>query len=422
MTFDLLTVSGIALFIAFIFYVLSSIVYVVAITGRKMRALHAAPLGGYAEMTAVDPSEHSRRFGERGYLLTFLGFLFQLAFVVMRWVATGHSPTSNMFEFMSFLAFATIIVFLIIYRLYSVPLLGVFTLPVAVVLIAYASVFSTKAAPLIPALQSYWLYIHVTVAALGEGAFAVAFAAGLMYLILAVRQDKGNIENRLLEVTIYAVLSLIAFIVLTFAFRAAGHEVVFESIEKNAMTGMGQTTTYTLPAIVAPHGAEKVTAGGFGPFFEAPEWMRGVNAGRKLNTIIWSLLGGAVLYAFLRLVLRKRISQAAQETLKGSEIDLDMVDEISYRAVAIGFPIFTLGALVFAMIWAAEAWGRPWGWDPKETWALITWFFYAIYLHLRLSIGWQGKKSAWLAVLGFVIVMTNLVVVNLVLVGLHSYA
>lgn len=419
---NLITISGVALFIAFIFYVLSTIVYFVAITGRKMRVVHATPGAGYADMTLVDADEHSRRFGERGYVLTFIGFLFQLSFVVMRWVATGHSPTSNMFEFMSFLAFATIIAFLIVYRLYRVPLLGVFTLPVAVVLIAYASVFSTKAAPLIPALQSYWLYIHVTVAALGEGAFAVAFAAGLMYLILSVRQDKGNLENRLLELPLFAVLSLIAFIVLTFFFRAVGHEVVFQSTDQNAMTGMAQTTTYTLPAIVAPHGAEKVTPGGFGPFFQAPEWMRGVNAGRKFNTMIWALLGGAVLYGIMRLTFRKRLAHAAQDALKDSHIDLDMVDEISYRAVAIGFPIFTLGALVFAMIWAAEAWGRPWGWDPKETWALITWLFYAIYLHLRLSIGWQGKKSAWLAVLGFVIVMTNLVVINLVLVGLHSYA
>ena len=98
------------------------------------------------------------------------------------------------------------------------------------------------------------------------------------------------------------------------------------------------------------------------------------------------------------------------------------MDEITYRSVLIAFPIFTLGALFFAMIWAQIAWGRFWGWDPKEVWALITFLFYAVFLHLRLSVGWEGKKSAWLAVIGFCIIMFNLVVVNLILAGLHSYA
>ena len=98
------------------------------------------------------------------------------------------------------------------------------------------------------------------------------------------------------------------------------------------------------------------------------------------------------------------------------------MDEIGYRSVLIGFPVFTLGALIFAMIWAHEAWGRFWGWDPKEVWALITWLFYAAFLHLRL-ISWLGRrKSAWLAVIGFIIIMFNLIAVNLIIAGLHSYA
>ncbi|HEY8342953.1 MAG TPA: cytochrome c biogenesis protein CcsA, partial [Calditerricola sp.] len=104
------------------------------------------------------------------------------------------------------------------------------------------------------------------------------------------------------------------------------------------------------------------------------------------------------------------------------DVEPALLDEISYRAIAIGFPIFTLGGLIFAMIWAHEAWGRFWGWDPKEVWALIVWLFYSAYLHLRLSRGWHGLRSAWLAVIGFIAVMITLVVVNLVIVGLHSYA
>ncbi|MDF2658708.1 MAG: c-type cytochrome biosis protein CcsB, partial [Paenibacillus sp.] len=151
-----------------------------------------------------------------------------------------------------------------------------------------------------------------------------------------------------------------------------------------------------------------------------PSWMNGVNAGRKLNTFVWALLAGFIVYMLLRLILRKQIGAAIHPAMSG--MDAEDLDEISYRAIAIGFPIFTLGALIFAMIWAHEAWGRFWGWDPKEVWALITWLFYTAYLHFRLSRGWQGRKSAWMAVIGFVVVMFTLIGVNLIIAGLHSYA
>jgi cytochrome c-type biogenesis protein CcsB len=148
--------------------------------------------------------------------------------------------------------------------------------------------------------------------------------------------------------------------------------------------------------------------------------MKGVNAGRKFNTVIWSVISGLILYGLLRLIARRPLGAAIQPAL--TDINPDDLDEISYRSIAIGFPIFTLGALIFAMIWAQAAWGRFWGWDPKEVWALIVWLFYSAYLHLRLSRGWLGAGSAWLAVIGFVIVMFTLVGVNLIIAGLHSYA
>src|SRR5690625_3255153 len=144
--------------------------------------------------------------------------------------------------------------------------------------------------------------------------------------------------------------------------------------------------------------------------------MRRAEAPRQWNTLVWSLMGGLILYLLTRLILRKPIVSALQKVISA------LLVEVCYRAVAIGFPVFTLGGLIFAAIWAQEAWNRYWGWDPKEVWALITWFFYAIFLHLRLSRGWHGEKSAWLAVIGFAIIMFNLIVVNLVLAGLHSYA
>lgn len=152
-----------------------------------------------------------------------------------------------------------------------------------------------------------------------------------------------------------------------------------------------------MPAIVGPPDGEIVKSShSFKPIVEAPSWMNEVNAPRKLNSLIWSLLVGLVLYIMLRLLFLKRIGAKIQPYLKN--IRPELVDEISYRSVIIGFPVFTLGALIFAMIWAQEAWTRFWGWDPKEVWALITFLFYAAYLHLRLSKGWEGEKSAWLSV------------------------
>jgi cytochrome c-type biogenesis protein CcsB len=99
-----------------------------------------------------------------------------------------------------------------------------------------------------------------------------------------------------------------------------------------------------------------------------------------------------------------------------------MLDNVGYKAIALGFPLFTLGGLVFGAIWAQHAWGRYWGWDPKETWMLITWLFYALYLHVRVKWGWRDAKTAWLAVLGFAVAMFTWWGVNYLLVGLHSYA
>src|SRR5699024_4634014 len=131
-----------------------------------------------------------------------------------------------------------------------------------------------------------------------------------------------------------------------------------------------------------PSSGELVSADKMAPLLDTPGWMRGQDAPRKFNTLIWSFISGTILYGLIRLVIRNRIGAKIQPLLKS--ISPGLVDEVMYRSVAIGFPIFTLGGLIFAAIWAQIAWDRFWGWDPKETWALITWFFYAAFLHLRL--------------------------------------
>lgn len=99
---------------------------------------------------------------------------------------------------------------------------------------------------------------------------------------------------------------------------------------------------------------------------------------------------------------------------------LDVLDEISYRCLTLGFPLLTC-AIISGAIWAETAWGTYWSWDPKETWSLITWFIYAALLHGRMTTGWRGRKAAWLSILGFVIVLFTFLGVNLLMSGLHSY-
>lgn len=408
------------LLVAFIVYCFAMIGFVIGITGKK-------------SVQVKDPESYGRRWGKIGFGLTLIGFICHLIFFFTRWVEAGHIPTSNMFEFMTLLGMMIVFAFIVLYLIYRTQVLGIFALPVAIIMIAYASVFPREIQPLIPALQSYWLKIHVTTAALGEAFFAVGFAAGIMYLLQSVNfqgtSKSERREQRGVEFTLFTLLMIVAFVVAIFGFKAAGYQAVFTQQERildenNVEQVVTNRVEYVLPPIVKPFQSEQVEMKPFlgmtQPLFEAPSWMEGANSGRKLNTVIWSILLGAIFYAVLRLIARKPLGHALQPLMKG--IDPDDVDEIGYRSIAIGYPIFTLGALIFAMIWAEKAWGRFWGWDPKEVWALIVWLFYAAYLHFRLSRGWQGKKSAWLSVIGFIVVMFTLIGVNLVISGLHSYS
>ncbi len=391
------------LYVAFFIYFAASIVFAISLFGKKWRK--------------SDEVTHSKKWGMWGFTLSAVGFLFQLSYFITRWIAAGHAPVSNLFEFTTFFGMAMVFAFLIIYLIYRSNVIGLFAMPVAIIVIAYASVFPSDIQPLIPALQSNWLKIHVTTAALGEGILSISFAAGLVYLVHTVNQQKASKSTFWLEFVMYSLISTIAFVILSLGFEAAGYSSTYQFADQNEQQ---ITVEYTLPAITGPTDSTYVSGNEFGPLLDAPSWMKGEKAAHKLNTLIWSIAGGLVLYWIVRLILRKRIGAALQPALKN--VNEELVDEIQYRAVAIGFPVFTLGALIFAMIWAQAAWTRFWGWDPKEVWALVTFLFYAAYLHLRLSRGWQGEKSAWLAVVGFVIIMLNLVVVNLVISGLHSYA
>ncbi len=392
----LASLSANLLLVSFIAYMVATLFFGGAVKGAKSEA-----------------SYRNHRWGRIGITITIIGFITHLGYFFTRWAASGHAPVSNMFEFTTAFGMMLVGAFILLFFLYRTPSLGLFALPIAIIIIGYASMFPREITPLIPALQSHWLTIHVITAALGEAILAISAVAGLIYLLKHVDMTKRSKESFWLEAVMFTLVLVIGFVLSSTTFKLTGYEAHFTYIDKNEAIAKIE---YNYPPLFGMNEYEAQTPEAMTPWVEMPAI---VNA-KTLTTFVWSVATGIVLYLILRLIFRRPIASLFQSFAKKANSQL--MDEIGYRSVLIGFPVFTLGALIFAMIWAHEAWSRFWGWDPKEVWALITWLFYAAFLHLRLSQGWEGKKSAWLAVIGFIIIMFNLIAVNLIIAGLHSYA
>jgi len=353
-----------------------------------------------------------KMFGKLGILLTYAAFVLQLVYFVVRWVAVEHAPVSNMYEFMTFFGIMLTESYLIIHFLYKQLVVGLFTIPVSLIILGYGSVFAKEVSPLVPSLQSHWLTIHVMTVAFSSAILSVSFATGLIFLLSTLDVSKRSIRTYSLEFVLYCLVVVIGFIGIStfFSLTADDLQVQFENVQ-----GQSEKAVYSMKPLIVNKGAVTENGDSAGLI----EITNKIDA-KKLNSIVWAFMIGTVLYVAIRLATRKSVSA----TLKPwtSRVQPQLMDEISYRAVVIGFPLFALGGLLFAMIWAQIAWTRYWGWDPKEVWALITFLFYAAFLHFRLSKGWEGEKTAWLAIIGFSIIVFNQVFVNLVIAGLHSYA
>jgi len=273
-----------------------------------------------ADPLAEDPPAATRRglvLGRVAVALTVLGWAAHLGSVVTRGLAAHRTPWGNMYEFSCAITLAAVTAYLVVLARRPVRYLGVFVmLPVVVTLGLAGTVLYARAEPLQPALQSYWLKIHVTAAIIAWGTFLVGAVQTTLYL------TKERWERR-------------------------------------------------VAAAAAPGG------GGAG-----------------------SLSGGGIM---------RRLPSAAA------------LDIASYRTIAFAFPIWTF-AIIAGAVWAEAAWGRYWGWDPKETWSFITWVIYAGYLHARATAGWTGRRAALVALAGFSSLTIDYYVVNLVVSGLHSYA
>lgn len=383
----LLSISSNALFMAFILLLIAIV-----------------PLG-------LAVKSKGKMFGKLGILLTYAAFVLQLVYFVVRWVAVDHAPVSNMYEFMTFFGIMLTGSYLIIHFLYKQLVVGLFTIPVSLIILGYGSVFAKEVSPLVPSLQSHWLTIHVMTVAFSSAILSVSFATGLIFLLRTLDVSKKSISTYSLEFVLYCLVVVIGFIGIStfFSLTADDIQVQFENAQ-----GQSEKAVYSMKPLIVNKGAVTENGDAVGLF----EMTNKIDA-KKLNSIVWAFMIGTVLYTAIRLVTRKSVSVILKPWTSRVQ---PLMDEISYRAVVIGFPLFALGGLLFAMIWAQIAWSRYWGWDPKEVWALITFLFYAAFLHFRLSKGWEGEKTAWLAIIGFGIIVFNQVFVNLVIAGLHSYA
>lgn len=283
--------------------------------------------------------------------------------------------------------------FLLLYFLYHTPILALFSLPIAMLVIVYASMFSRDVSPLIPALQSNWLAIHVITVTISYGILSVSSVAGLIYLLRYVDANEKSKDAFWLEVVMYFITLVIAFILTTIVMKGIVHyQEDYYYYDKNDNKTIAE---YHLPGLVTFKDSipvEKIK-GTKQDYKEVKRFNTGIELppvinAQKLNTVVWSVIIGTILYGLLRLVLRKTLFAVVKPLT--NKVSLQLMDEICYRSVIIGFPLFALGGLLFASIWAQIAWSRFWGWDPKEVWALITFLFYAIFLHLRLGRGWEA--------------------------------
>lgn len=400
----ILNISNISLYSAFILYLVAVVPFSFSVRSSKKRA------------------------EKIGVTLTIIGFVLQIIYFITRWIAAGHAPVSNMYEFLTMFGIMMVGGFLVIYSIYKTPVLALFVLPIAMLLIAYASMFSRDVSPLIPALQSSWLAIHVITVTISYGILSISCVAGLIYLLAAVSPKEKSIHSFFVEVIMYFVVIVIGFILTTVVMKdIVGYDDTYFFIDKNDSNSVQH---YHLPAFVTQQESllvDHVSGSDYEPKERTDilKWSKielpAVINAQKLNTVVWSIVVGTILYGILRLIFKGRTLFSLIKPLT-KRVNLSLMDEIGYRSVIIGFPLFALGGILFASIWAQMAWSRYWGWDPKEVWALITFLYYAIFLHLRLGKGWEGRKSAWLAVGGLAIILFNVIAVNLIVAGLHSYA
>jgi cytochrome c-type biogenesis protein CcsB len=341
-----------------------------------------------------------------------------LSLLILRWKESGHFPLSNLYESLMFLAWSLSTFHLVLETIESgetpkffekqaffltkelqqqgtkevlAPgsgtnrfLVGAFTSPTALFINAFATfqlpAEMQQSSPLVPALQSNWLMMHVTVMILSYSALICGSLLSIAFLIITKnfefnsREETKTAEENSKVPSVFGISSLSS------------------DTQNQFFSSKMQMTSQPASALEFREIADSklTTTEKNQPNF--PEHVATENS----------------------------LESSTRSTFAKKKKFAENLDNLSYRILGIGFPFLTIGILSGA-VWANEAWGSYWSWDPKETWALATWLVFAIYLHLRISKGWRGKKPAILALMGFVIVWICFLGVNLLGEGLHSY-
>jgi cytochrome c-type biogenesis protein CcsB len=289
-----------------------------------------------------------------GLPLAVLGCAAQFAELGTRWWMTGVWPLTNLYGSLSLFSAVAVAIFVVFALRYDLAFVGGPVLALAAIALGYATTWNEGYMPAVPALQSYWIKIHVPIVISAYASFMVAFCVSLIYVV------KSGVERR---------------------YRRGGPAL------RGAAAGAGGVTTpdtagLTMSAYAAPGTIARASdtpalsqaAAACDPF---AQWMAGLPS-------------------------------------------LARLDVMQYRIIAVGLPLLSLGIITGAM-WAKEAWGAYWQWDPKETAALVSWIVYAAYMHLHTRPEWRGTRTAWVSILGFATIVFCYLGVNIWISGLHSY-
>ncbi|MEU3475779.1 c-type cytochrome biogenesis protein CcsB [Rhodococcus sp. SBT000017] len=307
--------SDISFETAFVVYLLAAIAFLGQLASTRSAALHnmerlrtrviavtSTTPGRIPDAPRRVPSE---RMGRTGLGLVMVALTLHVGSIVLRGIAASRPPWGNMYEFVSVTCAAGVLAALVVLRSKQLRTLWLFVLvPTLILLFVAGTVLYANAAPVVPALQSYWLPVHVSIVSLGSGVFLISGVASALFLIRMKHPEAS---------------------------------------------------------------------------------------GSRMSRIVARL--------------------PSAQTL----------DILAYKTTIFAFPLFGVGVILGA-IWAEAAWGRFWGWDPKETVSFITWIVYASYLHARATSGWRNTRAAWINIAGFVAMLFNLFIINMVVSGLHSYA
>ncbi len=387
-------------------------------------------------------------------LVTWAGLIANTGAVAHRWYEAGHPPFASLYEMLLSFVWTLAALTLIAEKRYGVKVIGTVTMPVAIVGVVLMQLLRSDVRPLVPALQSTWLHVHVTLAMLAYAACALSFALAMMFLI----QDKMNTETFLAGTGIFTVGIYAA--VLTRFERWGGFNVIAWDAENKSevFISRGVRLFVTIPdlgwlmllvfaAVAAPlilyilarvrNNESLLSVANRAVFISIllqtlalVFFLLRVRSGQYPSLdadglyptnlaaspfILAGLVGGIFANLLYLLLLWRR------QDLERLLPDADALDRITYKTICIAFPLLTL-MIAAGAFWANRAWGSYWNWDPKETWAAITWLVYAGYLHMRITRGWRGRRAAYFAILGFAVVMFTFFGVTYLLPGLHAYA